>query len=355
MFTPAGTLPQPDLPALGRWLEGRVPGFSGLHGAERLMGGNSNPIWRLTADSGRYVLRTQPAGQLLKSAHALDREVRVLVALQATGVPVPRVRVLCNDLSVIGVQFYLMDFVEGETHRDPSLPEVARPARRALFDAALDMLARIHQVDWVAAGLADFGRAGNYFERQLHIWTRQVATALPQGDRLFDQLAAELRAALPPEAPGPGPGPGSGPGPGPALLHGDSRLDNIMFAPGTAEVRAVLDWELSTLGDPLADLGQFLAVQDLPPDYLLPGLQGLDRAALGVPSESQQVARYLAAGGRPVDDLRFYKAFALFRQAAMSAGLKRRALEGTALTVEALSYGQTMHVFTELGLECLRA
>lgn len=341
MFTPAGILPQPDLPVLGRWLESRVPGFAGLRGAERLMGGNSNPIWRLTADSGRYVLRTQPAGQLLRSAHALDREVRVLAALADTDVPVPRVRVLCNDPSVIGVQFYLMDFIEGETHRDPALPEVARPARRALFDAALDVLACIHRVDLVAAGLADFGRAGHYFERQLHIWTRQVASALPEGDRLFDQLAAGLRAALPPESPAP------------TLLHGDSRLDNIMFAPGTAHVRAVLDWELSTLGDPLADLGQFLAVQDLPPDYLLPGLRGLDRAALGVPDESAQVARYLAAGGRKVDDLRFYKAFALFRQAAMSAGLKRRALDGTALTVEALAYGQTMHVFTELGLECL--
>ncbi len=341
MNTPAGNVIPPDLAVLGSWLAANVPGFAGLRSATRLMGGNSNPIWRLTADSGAYVLRTQPAGQLLKSAHALDREYRVLGALATTAVPVPAVRVLCNDLSVIGVQFYLMDFLAGETHRDPALPDVTPERRRSLFAAALAMLARIHQVDLTASGLQDFGRAGNYFERQLHIWTRQVATALPEGDPLFDRLAAELRARLPPATPMP------------TLLHGDSRLDNIMFAPGTATVRAVLDWELSTLGDPLADLGQFLAVQDLPPDYLLPGLGGVDRAALGVPTEAEQVACYLAAGGRAVDDLRFYKAFALFRQAAMSAGLKRRALEGTALTVEALAYGQTMNVFTELGRQAL--
>lgn len=341
MAAPAGTVPALDLPRLGGWLERHVPGFQGLRGAARLEGGNSNPIWRLATEGGDYVLRTQPAGQLLKSAHALDRECRVLAALAATEVPVPRLRVLCNDLSVIGVQFYLMDFLDGETHRDPGLPQVPPPRRRGLFEAAIDMLARIHRLDHRAIGLADFGRPGNYFERQLHIWTRQVAAALPEDDAGFDRLAADLRRALPPDDRPP------------VLLHGDSRLDNILFARGGDRVLAVLDWELSTLGHPLADLGQFLAVQDLPPDYLLPGLRGLDRAALHLPSEAEQAARYFAASGQRPADLRVYKAFALFRQAAMSAGLKRRALEGTALTAEALAYGQTMHVFTELGLETL--
>jgi aminoglycoside phosphotransferase (APT) family kinase protein len=334
--------PQLDLERLGSWLETSVPSFHGLQGATRLVGGNSNPIWRLDAVSGRYILRTQPAGQLLKSAHALDREARVLAALHGTAVPVARLHVLCNDLDVIGVQFYLMDFVDGQVHREVGLPDVATERRRAVYLAALDVLVAIHRTDIASRGLGDFGRTGNYFERQLHRWSQQYGTAIPEGLPALDALIAALKRALPRE-------PHRN-----VLLHGDCRLDNLMFQPGAAHVIAVLDWELSTLGHPLADVGQFLGVQELPPDYLLPGLAGLDRRQLGIPSQRELAYHYLRAMGMSPDiDLRFFKAFALFRQAAMAAGLLRRARDGTAVAESAFEFGRTTSVFAETGLRVL--
>jgi aminoglycoside phosphotransferase (APT) family kinase protein len=333
--------PDLDWPRLDAWLERNAAGFHGLRAARRLVGGNSNPIWRLDADSGAYVLRAQPPGELLSSAHALDREFRVLDALRASPAPAPRVRAFCADLSVIGVQFYLMDFVDGRVFRNPKLEDAPREKRRAVFDAALDMLATIHCIDVAAVGLSDFGRPGHYYQRQLHRWSQQIARALPEGDATLDALLAALRAAMPQTDRAA------------TLLHGDSRFDNLMFDARGERIVAVLDWELSTLGDPLADLGQFLAVQELPSDYLLPGLGGLDRAAHGVPTQEEQAARYFAQSGQPAADMRFYMAFAMFRQAAMSAGLKRRALLGTALTEEAFAFGETLSVFAELGLRML--
>lgn len=342
MTAPVVSAPPLDLARLGRYLEAQAPGFHGLRSAERFVGGNSNPIWRVEADSGRYILRTQPAGELLKSAHALDREARILTALQRSAVPVPRLRVLCNDLDVVGVQFYLMDFVEGVVHRHVGLPKVPRDRRRAVYEAAIDSLVAIHRADVEALGLADFGRPGNYFERQLHRWTQQYRAAMPEGSAPMDALIARLEALMPREV-------------HPVvLLHGDSRLDNLMFDASRRRVIAVLDWELSTLGHPLADLGQFLGVQELPPDYLLPGLRGVDRAAQGLPTEDELAHRYLRAMGMdPRTDLRFYKAFAMFRQAAMSAGLRRRAALGTAVAESALAFGDTMDVFVLAGSEIL--
>ena len=336
--------PPLDPARLGAWLELHAEGFHGLRTVERFVGGNSNPIWRVAADSGRYILRTQPAGQLLKSAHALDREARILQALRASPVPVPRLRVLCNDLDVLGVQFYLMDQVDGVVHRHVGLPEVAPGRRGAMYAAAIDSLVAIHRSDIDALGLRDFGREGNYFERQLHRWTQQYRTAMPEGEPAMDALIGRLEAALPREA-------------HPAvLLHGDSRMDNLMFDVRGERVLAVLDWELSTLGHPLADLGQFLAVQDLPPGYLLPGLRGVDRAALQLPTQAQLAARYLQAMAMdPATDLRFFKAFAMFRQAAMSAGLRRRAALGTAVAESARQFGDTMAVFAGTGLDILKS
>lgn len=337
--------PPLDLGRLGAWLQAEVPAFHGLRKAERLVGGNSNPIWQLHADSGRYILRTQPAGELLRSAHALDREFRLLSALHGTAVPVPKIHVLCNDLDVVGVQFYLMDFIEGVVHRHVALPELPIGRRRAVYAAAIDALAAIHRSDIDALGLADFGRAGNYFERQFHRWRQQYRTAMPEGDPDMERLIAALERAMPH---------GAHPV---VLLHGDSRLDNLMFAAGDEghpRVVAVLDWELSTLGHPLADLGQFLAVQELPADYLLPGLAGVDRAAHGLAEETELRERYFrATGAGAATDLRFYKAFAMFRQAAMSAGLRRRAALGTAVAESALHFGNTMAVFARVGLGIL--
>jgi aminoglycoside phosphotransferase (APT) family kinase protein len=339
---PVVSAPPLDLTRLGRYLEAQAPGFHGLRSAERFVGGNSNPTWRVQADSGRYILRTQPAGELLKSAHALDREARILTALRRSEVPVPQLRVLCNDLDVVGVQFYLMDFVEGVVHRHVGLPEVQPERRCAVYDAAIDSLVAIHRVDVDGLGLRDFGRAGNYFERQLHRWTQQYRAAMPDGSALMDALIARLETLMPRED-------------HPVvLLHGDSRLDNLMFDASGSRVIAVLDWELSTLGHPLADLGQFLGVQELPPDYLLPGLRGVDRAAERLPTQVELAARYLHAMRMdPTTDLRFYKAFAMFRQAAMSAGLRRRAALGTAVAESALAFGDTMDVFVLAGLDIL--
>ncbi len=338
----AVSAPPLDLERLGRYLEAHAPGFRGLRKAERLVGGNSNPIWRLEAGSGHYILRTQPAGELLKSAHALDREARILGALRHSDVPVPRLRVLCNDLDVVGVQFYLMDFVDGVVHRHVGLPEVQPARRRAVYEAAIDNLVAIHRTDVDALGLRDFGRAGNYFERQLHRWTQQYRAAMPEGSASMDCLIGRIEALVPREA-------------HPVvLLHGDSRLDNLMFDAAGERVIAVLDWELSTLGHPLADLGQFLGVQELPHDYLLPGLRGVDRAALGLPTQDELAGRYLRAMDMdPQTDMRFHKAFAMFRQAAMSAGLRRRAALGTAVAESARAFGDTMDVFAQAGLDIL--
>ncbi|MDM0030606.1 phosphotransferase family protein [Variovorax sp. J22P271] len=337
--------PPLDLDRLGAWLQAQVPAFHGLRDAQRLIGGNSNPIWRLRAASGDYILRTQPAGELLKSAHALDREFRLLTALHGSAVPVPRIHVLCNDLDVVGVQFYLMDFIEGVVHRHVALPELPVGRRRGVYGAAIDALAAIHRTDIDALGLADFGRPGNYFERQFHRWCQQYRTAMPEGDPEMERLIAALERTMPHGEHRV------------VLLHGDSRLDNLMFAAdeeAAPRVIAVLDWELSTLGHPLADLGQFLAVQSLPADYLLPGLAGVDRAAQGLPSEAELREHYLRAmGDSPVADLRFFKAFAMFRQAAMSAGLRRRAALGTAVAESALQFGDTLAVFARVGLDIL--
>ncbi|MDM0018236.1 phosphotransferase family protein [Variovorax saccharolyticus] len=337
--------PPLDLDRLGAWLQAEVRGFRGLREAQRLIGGNSNPIWQLRADSGCYILRTQPAGQLLKSAHALDREFRLVTTLHGTAVPVPKIHVLCNDLDIVGVQFYLMDFIEGRVHRHVGLPELPAGRRRAVYASAIDSLAAIHRTDIDALGLADFGRPGNYFERQFHRWCQQYRTAMPEGDPEMERLIAALEHTMPHGAHRV------------VLLHGDSRLDNLMFAAdeeAAPRVIAVLDWELSTLGHPLADLGQFLAVQSLPADYLLPGLAGVDRAAQGLPSEAELRERYFRAMGEsPVADLRFFKAFAMFRQAAMSAGLRRRAALGTAVAESALHFGNTMAVFARVGLDIL--
>lgn len=336
--------PPLDLPRLARHFAAHVPAVGRVHEAKRLVGGNSNPIWHLRTDGGQYILRTQPAGELLKSAHALDREVRVIQALDGTAVPVARIHHLCHDRDVIDVQFYLMDWVDGEVHREVALPEVPHGQRAAIYHAALDMLVSIHRTDLVATGLRDFGRVGNYFERQLHRWSQQYHTALPEGLPAVDALIAALTPLVP-----------QGDAPT-VLLHGDCRLDNLMFARGTARVCAVLDWELSTLGHPLADLGQFLGVQELSPDYLLPGLAGVDRLALGIPSQREMAQRYLTAMELdPKTDLRFFKAFALFRQAAMSAGLLRRAREGTAVAESALAFGETTEVFAHTGLAVLDA
>lgn len=331
-----------DVELLTRYLTAHVPGFQGPMSIEKFAGGQSNPTFLLTAQSGRYVLRRQPPGTLLKSAHAVDREFRVLTALSATPVPVARALHLCEDRDVIGSMFYVMSFEEGEIFWDPALPGLPAGERGAIYDVLLDTMAALHEVDVEAVGLADYGRAGNYFSRQIDVWTKQYRAA--QTDQLdsIEALIEWLPAHCPAET-------GK-----PSLVHGDFRIDNIMFRRGTPQVRAVLDWELSTLGNPLADIAYFCMCLRLPPGGHIVGLAGLDRAALGVPDESAIIEQYCRLRGiGSIENWNFYLAFSFFRLAAIAQGVKKRALGGNASNDKARQVGEMAGALARMGVELI--
>ena len=313
---------------LGPYLEAHVPGFRGLRPAEKFSDGQSNPTFRLRAESGSYVLRRKPPGELLKSAHAVDRDYRVLSALAETDVPVARALHLCVDDSVIGSMFYVMEFVEGRVFWDPSLPGMEPQDRAAIHDQMNLALAAIHTVNLEAVGLSDFGRTGSYYERQYATWVRQYRAtetgAIPAMERIIDWLGANM---VPDDG-------------RVSLVHGDYRLDNVMFAPDAPRLIAVMDWELSTLGHPLADLAYQCMLWRMPPGPVLSGLQGVDRKALGLPTEEDYVARYCArAGIAGIENWDFYLVFGLFRLAAIVQGVKFRGLQGNASSDRALQVG----------------
>ena len=335
-----------DLPdaALAAYLETALAGFSGPLTSTKFKGGQSNPTYRLDAASGVYVLRRKPPGQLLASAHAVDREFRVLTALHGSAVPVARPLHLCRDESVIGSMFYVMEFVDGRIFWDPALPELGTAERAAYYDVIVSTLAALHAVDVDAAGLADYGKPGNYFARQIARWSEQYRAsqtrAIPDMDALMDKLAARCPADDGVVA----------------LVHGDFRIDNLMFDPLEPRVRAVVDWELSTLGHPLADLGYFCMALRLPRNPALPGLGGMDRAALGIPDEAALLARYSALSGRPIPaDWPFVLAFSFFRLAAIAQGVAKRAQQGNASSAQATQAGQMTAMLAEAGLATLRA
>jgi aminoglycoside phosphotransferase (APT) family kinase protein len=331
------------LDALADYLAAQLPGFSGPLAASKFRGGQSNPTYRIDAASGTFVLRRKPPGQLLASAHAVDREFRVIEALHGH-VPVAAPLHLCRDESVIGSMFYLMEFVDGRIFWDPALPDIDAAGRGAYYDEVIRVLAAIHRVDVDVVGLGDFGRPGNYFERQVARWTEQYRrsekTALPAMERLI--------AALPARCPVDD---GSR-----ALVHGDFRIDNLIFHPTEARILAVVDWELSTLGHPLADLGYFCMALRLPQRGLIPGLAGADRSALGIPDETALLAAYAAASGRgPVADWPFVLAFSFFRLAAIAQGVARRAQQGNASSTQAGQAGQMVQLLAEQGAALLDA
>jgi aminoglycoside phosphotransferase (APT) family kinase protein len=332
-----------DLVRLGAWLAGHVAGFRGPFVLARLAGGQSNPTFRLTAASGDYVLRRKPAGVLLPSAHAVEREYRVIGALHGAGLPVPRVHALCEDPGVIGSAFYLMDFVPGRIFFDPRLPEVPAAERPALYDAMNAALAALHSVDPVAIGLADYGRPGNYMQRQMERWTRQYRASETQRIEAMEQLIACLpaRIAAAPEAPA-------------RVVHGDGRMDNLVFHPTEPRVVAILDWELSTLGDPLADFAYNLMAWRVPPT-LWRGIGGCELAALNIPSEADYLAAYARRTGRAaVPEMTTYIAFNLFRLAAILQGIMQRVLDGTANDPAARANGELAAPIAALGWEVAR-
>lgn len=313
-------------PGLERWLAAHVNGYRGPSQVSAFAGGQSNPTFRLAAPSGAYVLRRRPIGPTLPSAHAVDREFRVLAALAGSGIPVPPVHALCTDPQVAGSMFYVMDLVPGRVFWDPCLPELTGAERRAIFASMNRVIADIHNLDPVALGLADHGRPGNYLARQVDRWTRQYRAAEMEPNPAMEELIAWLGANLPAEG-------------GTRLVHGDYRLDNVLIHPTEPRIVAVLDWELSTLGDPRADFAYHAMSWRLAPD-LFRGLEGVDLAALEIPDEAAYVAAYVARTGiDPRPDWRFFLLLSMFRIAAILQGIARRAHDGTAADRQAAEVG----------------
>ncbi|MGQ0799733.1 MAG: phosphotransferase [Pseudomarimonas sp.] len=330
------------LDALGAYLETHLAGFRGPLTASKFAGGQSNPTFRIDAASGRYVLRRKPPGALLASAHAVDREYRVLSALYGSDVPLARPLHLCRDEAVIGSMFYLMEFVEGRIFWDPALPDIAAADRGAYFDAIISTLAAVHSADVATVGLSDYGKPGNYFTRQIGRWSEQYRASETTPIAAMDELIARLPALCPADD-------GRV-----ALVHGDFRIDNLIFHPTEPRVLAVVDWELSTLGHPLADLGYFCMALRLPRNPTLPGLGGMDRADAGIHTESELLRRYAElTGDGDVPNWNFVLAFSFFRLAAIAQGVAKRAEQGNASSERAVLAGQMTGMLAGMGLEVL--
>lgn len=321
---------EPDLPldTLGDYLQRNIKVFHNLTDISEFEGGQSNPTYRLAADSGQYVLRRKPFGELLRSAHAVEREFRVMSALRDTDVPVPKMLHLCEDESVIGAVFFVMEFIDGRHYWDPSLPGLDAAGRAGIYDEMNRVLAALHTVDIDAVGLSDYGHPGNYFERQVSRWTKQYRASETEDIPAMNELIDWLPANMPPDD-----GRTS-------LIHGDYRLDNILFARSEDKALALLDWELSTLGHPFADLAYQCMQLRMPQDSPVKGLAGLDRHALGIPSEEEYVDRYCERTGLSgIPDWTFYLVFGFFRLAAILQGVLKRAIDGNASSSEAFAYG----------------
>lgn len=333
-----------DLPLekLGAYLEQHVSGFLALNTAKKFSGGQSNPTYLLSADSGQYVLRRKPFGELLKSAHAVEREFRVIRALRNSEVPVPEALHLCTDKSVAGSVFFLMSYVPGRIFWDPALPELDAEQRAAIYDDMNRILVALHAVDVNATGLADYGRPGNYFARQVSRWTKQYRASETETIAAMDKLIDWLPANLPPDD-----GRVS-------LIHGDYRLDNFLFDEHRESAVALLDWELSTLGHPFADLAYQCMQLRMPSDALIKGLADLDRRSLGIPTEREYVTRYCErAGLTEIPDWTFYLVFSFFRLAAILQGVLKRALDGNASNKQAVEYGAMTSPLAGMALELL--
>ncbi|HEY3917669.1 MAG TPA: phosphotransferase [Stellaceae bacterium] len=325
-----------DVARLEAWMRDHVAGFRGPIAVEQFKGGQSNPTYRLAAGGARYVLRRKPPGKLLPSAHAVDREFRIMAALAVSDVPVPRMHALCVDDAVIGTAFYVMDYVEGRVFWEPTLPALDRDQRRGIFEAMNDTIARLHKVDYAAIGLADYGRPGSYVLRQIDRWTKQYRASATETIAAMDRLIDWLPRHAPANEET-------------TLIHGDFRIDNMIFHPREPRVVAVLDWELSTLGNPLSDFAYHMMPWRLGADTYR-GLFGCDLASLGIPSEAEGRALYCRRTGRnALPDWDFYIAFNMFRLAAILQGIMGRVREGTAASARALESGARAKRLAEAG------
>ncbi|MCZ4291678.1 phosphotransferase family protein [Hoeflea alexandrii] len=323
------TLSQSEAAQLASYLEKSVPGFRSMTHIGKFSGGQSNPTYRVDAASGRYVLRSKPRGKLLQSAHAVDREYRVLAALRQTEVPVPKVLHLCEDPEVFGSIFYVMEFLHGRVFWDPALPELSVDDRSTAYDDLNRLLAAIHTVDPEAVGLSDFGRPGNYFERQFARWSKQYRATETETIDEMEELIGWLHTNMVPDD-----GRIS-------LVHGDYRIDNVMFAPDAPRAIAVMDWELSTLGHPFADLAYQCMLWRWPGHTVFKGLGTADLSTLGIPEEQAYIDLYCRRTGiSGIDNWPFYLAFGLFRLACIAQGVRKRVDDGTASNKKADEIGQ---------------
>ncbi|SDD07682.1 phosphotransferase [Paraburkholderia lycopersici] len=328
-----------DAAALAAWLTAHVAGFEGPLTIEQFAGGQSNPTFKLVTPGRTYVMRAKPGpkAKLLPSAHAIEREYRVMDALAATDVPVAKMLALCDDEAVIGRAFYVMEFVEGRVLWDQSLPGMTREARGAIYDEMNRVIAALHNVEPDAVGLADYGKPGNYFARQIDRWSRQYLASETERIDAMHHLIEWLPQHMPDDA-----------GSRVSVVHGDYRLDNLIFHPSEPRVLAVLDWELSTLGDPLADFSYHCMAWHVDPAQFR-GIAGLDWQALGIPDEAHYVERYCERTGLEIrGDWNFYLAYNMFRIAAILQGIMKRVADGTAASAQALDAGRRARPMAEL-------
>lgn len=341
---PVATKHQFDIAALQAYLRDKLPEFADCQQLQvsQFKGGQSNPTFKLElqAKSGttQFVLRTKPApaAKLLPSAHAIEREYRVMDALQKAGFPAPRQYLLCEDEAVIGRAFYLMECVQGRVLWDQSLPDMSAQERAAIYDEMNAVIARLHTLDYAGIGLADYGKPGNYFARQIERWSRQYKAAETEHISAMEELIAWLPGHIPP-------------GEDSSIVHGDFRLDNMIFHPEEAKILAVLDWELSTLGHPLADFSYHCMSWVIPPGQFR-GISGLNLTELGIPALEDYVARYCERTGKQLrmQDFHFYMAYNMFRLAGILQGIMKRYVDGTASSAQALENGKAARVLAEM-------
>lgn len=327
-----------DVQALTTWLNANTGAAFRDIRVEQFKGGQSNPTFKLITPDKAYVLRAKPGpvAKLLPSAHAIEREYAVMTALAKAHIPVPRTLALCEDESIIGRAFFVMEMVEGRIFWDPALPGMTPPDRATIFDEMNRVIAALHQVDYAAIGLADYGKPGNYFQRQISRWTRQYQASETEKIEAMDKLIAWLPAHIPA-------------GDETAIVHGDYRMDNLIFHPTESRILAILDWELSTLGHPLADFAYHAMAWHVRPD-LFRGLKGLDLAALGIPAIADYAATYCARTGRAgIDNFDYYIAYNLFRMAGILQGIMKRVVDGTAASDQAVAMGKAARPLAELG------